>query len=50
VDTGKKSASVVEEENTDEEIAQASDVLYKNSNIIRIYRGFKNPKSMRKGA
>jgi len=50
VDTGKKSAPVVEEQNTDEEIAQASDVLYKNSNIIRIYRGFKNPKSMRKGA
>ena len=44
----KKSELLVEEENLDE-INQEPEIVYKNSNIIHIYRGFENPASMHKG-
>ena len=50
VDTWKKIASLDGEDNIDNAINQESVIVYKNSNIIRIYRGFEKPISMHKGA
>ena len=50
---GENSDLIDEEElNNSEEIESEPEpiILYKNSNIIRIYRGFENPRSMYKSA
>ena len=46
----KESDLVIGKEDKISEGNQETEVIYKNSNIVRIYRGFENPKSMYKGA